>query len=476
MSDKPWQITLAERGRTCPFARLVNRVVKRGRGARTEGAVLAGRAAGSLSRMTGRGAGGMVGGRVALKVDPDLLKELSKTHKTVLVTGTNGKSTTTRFTAQALATKGDVAANLGGDNMTNGIVAALLSDPKAQYAVLEVDEMHLPSIVRETDPDAIILLNLSRDQLDRVGEIGAVEARLREAVGLAPNALVVANCDDPLVTSAAWDAKKVQWVAAGAAWSQDSTTFPRTGTLVGRDGDQWRVEDSDDYQRPTPDWYVEPAEGQGAGEHPAGEHPAEEQSAEEQSAEEGSGTGSSFRLHGPDGRDLLIHLQLPGRANWGNAAQAAAVAAHFGVTDPDLVRALGAVGGVAGRYQTYDVSGRKARLLLAKNPAGWQEALTMIPAGTRQIVTAVNGQPPDGEDLSWLWDVDFENIRDIAPQRVIAAGERAADLAVRLEYAGIECSVIPNPREAIEAMAPGDVQVLANYTAFRDLKKEIERP
>ena len=209
------------------------------------------------------------------------------------------------------------------------------------------------------------------------------------------------------------------------------------------------------YLRPTPDWTF------------TVEEPAE--------AKEALPSQDVFHIHGPEGEDLTVRLQLPGRANRGNATQAAAAAAWLGVGGQDIARSLGEVAGVAGRYQTYDIDGRLARLLLAKNPAGWQEALTMIPSDAKQIIISVNGQAPDGEDLSWLWDVDFSRITQIAPETVIASGERSADLAVRLAYAGVDCERIPDPLQAIKAMHPGAVEVLANYTSFRDLKKEIER-
>ncbi len=418
---------------------------------RAKAAVAAGRTARGLSRLLGKGQGGMVGGKVALKVDPSILKELAAGRQIVLVTGTNGKSTTTRLIAQALGTLGNVAANLGGDNMTTGIVTALMQKPNARYAVLEVDEMHLPSITRETSPKAIVLLNLSRDQLDRVGEIGAVEACIREAVESSGRALIVANCDDPLISSAAWDAPNVQWVAAGTSWYADSTSFPRTGTLVTRDGSSWSVDGSDEFVRPAPDWHIESTAPTGL-----------------------------FTINGPNDVRIDVDLQLPGRANRGNAAQAAATASSFGVRAADISRSFAQVEGVAGRYQTYDVNGRLAKLLLAKNPAGWQEALTMVPSDSEQIVIAVNGQVPDGEDLSWLWDVDFSYLRGVGPgggtpKLVVASGERAADLAVCLEYAGIDCITVPGYLEAIRRCESGPVQVLANYTAFRDMKKDIER-
>lgn len=403
----------------------------------------AGMLARNASRALGKGAGGMFGGRVALAVNPQMVQELAEGKKTVLVTGTNGKSTTTKMTAAALETLAPVAANLGGDNMLTGVTTALMTGRGAPFAVLEVDEMNLPTIARRTDPDVIILLNLSRDQLDRVGEIGAVEKRVRDAVDACPAAIVVANCDDPLIVSAAWDAPQVVWVAAGAPWKDDAAAFPRTGTLVIREGADWWVEDSQ-YRRPKPQWWISDVEGDGR-----------------------------FLLNGPGGVAQEVELSLPGRANRGNAAQAIAAAVSLGANLRKVTRAIGKIEGVAGRYQTYDVEGRQVNLLLAKNPAGWQESQTTMPTDTGQLVIAVNGQDADGNDLSWLWDVDFTPVQRLGEARIIASGERAADLAVRLEYAGIGAEIVDSPLEAILQMEAGPVQVLANYTAFRDLLKDI---
>lgn len=403
----------------------------------------AGMLARGASRTLGQGAGGMFGGRVALAVNPQVVQELAEGKRTVLVTGTNGKSTTTKMTAAALGTLAPVAANLGGDNMLTGVTTALMTGRGAPFAVLEVDEMNLPAIAGRVNPDVIILLNLSRDQLDRVGEIGVVEKRVRDAVDACPDATIVANCDDPLIVSAAWDAPHVVWVAAGAPWKDDAAAFPRTGTLVIREGADWWVEDSR-FRRPKPQWWISAVEGDGR-----------------------------FLLNGPNGAAQEVELSLPGRANQGNAAQAIAAAVTLGANLKKSARAIGKIEGVAGRYQTYDVEGRQVNLLLAKNPAGWQESQTTMPTDTRQVVIAVNGQDADGNDLSWLWDVDFTPVANLDSARIVASGERAADLAVRLEYAGIQAETVDNPLEAILNMERGPVQVLANYTAFRDLLKDI---
>ncbi|BDB58558.1 ligase [Rhodococcus sp. RDE2] len=378
----------------------------------------------------------MIGGLVALKIDPALMKQLGHGRQTVLVTGTNGKSTTTRMTAAALETIDSVVTQADGANMDAGIVAALATDLRAPLAAIEVDELHTPHVADALEPRAIVLLNLTRDQLDRVGEINMIERKLREGLKRHPDAVIVANCDDVLVTSAAYDNPNVVWVAAGAGWANDSVSCPRTGEPIVREGDHWYSTGSD-FARPTPDWWVD-----------------------------------DENLYGPDGLVLPLKLTLPGRANRGNAAQAVAAAVALGADPAKAVAAASVVEEVAGRYKTVQVGPHSVHMLLAKNPAGWQEALSMIDPTVDGLVIAVNGQVPDGEDLSWLWDVRFEHFEGV---QVVAAGERGTDLAVRLTYAGVEHTLVPDPLKAIASCPPGRVEVLANYTAFRDLNTAIAR-
>ena len=182
----------------------------------------------------------MIGGEVALRISPQFLAELAAPFSSVIVTGTNGKSTTTRMVRAALESAGPVASNINGDNMTSGVITALMQGKNATRAALEVDEMHVPAVAADVHPDVFVYLNLSRDQLDRVGEIGSVEKRLREGASAHPNAVVVANCDDPLIVSAAADNPNVVWVAAGAGWGGDSAAYPRGGRVV-RSGDDWHL-------------------------------------------------------------------------------------------------------------------------------------------------------------------------------------------------------------------------------------------
>jgi lipid II isoglutaminyl synthase (glutamine-hydrolysing) len=404
--------------------------------ARGRVALAAGATARWASRATGRGAGAMIGGLVAMTLDRSLLHQLGEGRRTVLVTGTNGKSTTTRMTAAALASLGAVATNATGANMDAGLIAALASARDAELAALEVDEMHLPHVADAVSPRVMVLLNLSRDQLDRVGEINAIERTLRKGLARHPDAVVVANCDDVLMTSAAYDCPNVVWVAAGGGWANDSVSCPRSGEVIVRDRSHW-YSTGTDFKRPTPQWWFD-----------------------------------DETLYGPDGLALPMELSLPGAVNRGNAAQAVAAAVMCGVDPAVAVAAVAGVDEVAGRYRTVTIGARSARILLAKNPAGWQEALSMIDKHGAGVVISVNGQVPDGEDLSWLWDVRFEHFEDTF---VVAAGERGTDLAVRLTYAGVDHTLVHDTVSAIESCPPGQVEVIANYTAFLQLQRALER-
>lgn len=402
--------------------------------ARGRFALAAGAAARWASRVTGRGAGAMIGGLIAMKLDRGILGQLGSGRRSVVVTGTNGKSTTTRMLATALGTLGPVATNSEGANMDAGLISALAADRTAQLAALEVDEMHVPHVLDAVDAAVVVLLNLSRDQLDRVGEINAVERALRTGLTRHPGAVVVANCDDVLMTSAAYEQPDVVWVAAGGSWSGDSVSCPRSGEVIVRDDGGWHSTGCD-FHRPTPHWWFD-----------------------------------SETLYGPGGLALPMRLALPGAVNRGNAAQAVAAAVALGADPAAAVAAVCGVDEVAGRYKTVRVGAHSVRMLLAKNPAGWSEALSMVDRHADGVVIAVNGQVPDGEDLSWLWDVRFEHFEGVA---VVAAGERGTDLAVRLGYAGVEHTLVHDTLAAIASCPPGRVEVVANYTAFLALQRRL---
>lgn len=389
--------------------------------------------AGQASRRAGYGAGGTIPGRVLLLLAPRSLSQLSRSRRVVLVSGTNGKTTTTRMLSGALRTRGPVISNSDGSNMLAGLASALLSgrhDAVAD-AALEVDELALPAALRQTRPAAVLLLNLSRDQLDRVGEVSGHVSRWSAALSADPSVLVVANADDPLVVAAVLAARptgeRVTWVGAGQVWRADAVLCPRCAHPLDRPAAGWGCAGCG-LSRPAAAWSLQ-----------------------------------DDLLRVPDGDRLPLDLQLPGRANRANAAMALAAAEVLGVPTERALASLREITEVQGRYLVADVEGHAVRLLLAKNPAGWFEALQELRQGSTPVLIAINAQTADGTDPSWLWDVPFELLTG---RRVVAAGERARDLAVRLVYADVAHDISDDPLAALERLPHGPCDLIANYTAF----------
>jgi UDP-N-acetylmuramyl tripeptide synthase len=248
----------------------------------------------------------------------------------------------------------------------------------------------------------------------------------------------VANADDPLVAWAASSAPAVTWVAAGQRWREDSWCCPHCGAHLQRAGDDWSCKECG-LRRPPVSWMLQDDE-----------------------------------VIDPAGQATRLDLALPGRANRSNAVIALAVAEAFGVPLPQSLRELRTVTSVAGRYTQVKRRGCDIRLLLAKNPAGWLEALDVMAPPPAPILLSVNAQGPDGKDTSWLWDVDFRRLRG---RLVLVGGERKLDLAVRLEADEVAFRLVNNIDEAVDAaltVAPS-LEVLANYTAFQQYRVALGR-
>lgn len=398
-----------------------------------------------LSRASGRGSGSVVGGHAILAIDPKALAHFSAGRQSVLVSGTNGKTTTTKLLAEALAASAgtEVVTNLQGANLPTGVAAALAGGRPGLPAVLEVDEAWLGHVAAQVKPAAVVLLNLSRDQLDRNNEVRHVAHRWRRTCqDLPAGALVVANADDPLVAWAAMGHPGTVWVAAGISWTSDAAGCPECGGPVVFSSPGWKCE-SCGLSRPLPGAWEEPgSEGPQAVLAPADAAPQS----------------------GPAQR-LPLELRLPGRCNLANALTVLATVGALGYAIEPAAIALRAVEEVAGRYATVRSGKAVARLLLAKNPAGWSEVFDMLgPAGT-PVVVAINARTADGHDPSWLWDVPFERL---SGRTVVATGERCLDLAVRLHYAEVE-HVVERDIAAAVLRHEGAVDVVANYTAFHQL-------
>jgi UDP-N-acetylmuramyl tripeptide synthase len=401
---------------------------------RSRSALAAGALAATASRRLGRGSGEVIGGKAALRIAPDLLADLAAGRISATVSGTNGKTTTTRLLAAAVGTIGPVASNAGGANMAAGVVSALAGSG-ATHAVLEVDEIWLPRVAPAVQPAVAVLLNLTRDQLDRSNETRRIAGMWRALGATLPATTAVANADDPLVVWAALGFARQVWVGAGQRWTADATVCPRCAQLLLRDeSGAWRCTGCD-LARPEPEVTAVDAR----------------------------------TLRTADG-DLALDLALPGTVNAGNAAMALAAAqVGFGVAAAPALEAMAGVVDVAGRYAIVGLAGRRARLLLAKNPAGWLEMLGLLEeAAPRPLVIHFHSRVADGRDPSWIWDVPLERL---AGRTVHVSGERAEDVVVRLAYAGVAAVRHPTPEAAAEAAADvgAHLDVLATYTAFREL-------
>src|SRR5699024_169354 len=402
-------------------------------------AVGVGNLAAVVSWVLRMGSGAMIGGRVTLKLDPQALRRLCARRSVVLVTGTNGKTTTTRMIKSALAARGPVASNDTGANMPDGLVAAISHDLGAPYAALEIDERYFTRVAPDLRPDAAVLLNLSNDQLDRFGEIRALERDMRRAIEQLDRTHVIANSRDVLITSAASVAQRQSWVAAVTAnWTSESNVCPRCGSYIDFDGTAaWRCDNgSCGLAEPEPDWLLE-------------------------------GT----QLRRPDGGHTRIEVAVPGDINLTNAAGAVAATSSFGVETTSAAEAIRTGTDVQGRYQTVRHGGHTIRLLLAKNPAGWAETLSIVDGTAGTVLIAINGREADGRDPSWLWDVPFEKLRG---RNVIAAVEHVAELAVRLTYAEVPHTTESDPVAASSTVTDDGIELVSNYTAFNSVRRRLD--
>ena len=389
-------------------------------------------AAGASQRLRG-GSGLVIAGRVLTAAAPAGAVALGRDRRVLLVSGTNGKTTTTALLTAALTDGHPVGSNRSGANTRVGL-AGTLATSEARVLALEVDESWLPWAVRTTAPHCVVLTNLTRDQLSRHHEVSALAATWHTCLQGVP--LVVANADDPEVVWAASGARTQVWVAAGEQWTADSLVCPACGDRCVRTGPDWACV-ACSLRRPTPDWWL-------------------------------------------DGSDLCcaseripLHLDLPGRFNLGNAALALVAAATEGAPVVEGAPRLASVGSVAGRFWQVARRDHDLRVMLAKNPAGWLEILELMAPDAHPVVLVFNADGVDGRDPSWLYDVSFEALRG---REVVVQGRRAADLVVRLELDGVRARRV-NGRlvDGLAGLPPGRVDVVGNYTAFRSAVAELRR-
>ena len=429
------------------------------------------RAAGALSRAAGRGGGTTLPGKLLWKLDPDGIDRLAGRLPagSILVSATNGKTTTTAMAAELLAGSARLAHNASGANLVSGVASTLLASPNAQLGLFEVDEGALPEVARRLRPKALLLGNLFRDQLDRYGELELVAARWRETVASLPDTLLLVNGDDPQVGDLA--AGRTESVVFGIddpaqarpslQHAADSKYCLRCGTpydyaaaYVGHLGD-YRCPNCG-HTRPRLDIRATHVELRGL-------------------------DGSAFTLEAPEG-SARVQLRLPGLYNVYNALAAASLALSLGLSPVEAAAALARFSAAFGRFERIQIGDRRLLLLLIKNPAGANEVVrTLVDGGAPRVaVIALNDEIADGRDVSWIWDVDFE---PLVPglDRLVATGSRAAELALRFAYAGLDrdrIEIEPSLERALDrglSLTPsgGELTVLPTYTAMLALRRIV---
>jgi UDP-N-acetylmuramyl tripeptide synthase len=434
--------------------------------------ILAARVAARLSRLSGRGGGTTVPGKLLWKLDPTAIDRLAERLPagSVLVSATNGKTTTSAMAAEILRPSYVLAHNASGANLISGVASALLAASGAELGLFEVDEAALPEVAARVRPRAICLGNLFRDQLDRYGELELVAERWRATVTALPDetALVV-NGDDPQVGELAR-------VRPG------STVFGLDDPRVARPSLQHAADSKYCVLCGTPYEYSAAYVGHlGDYRCPACGHARPNLDVVARDIELAGLEQASFALVTPAGT-RRVRLRVPGLYNVYNALAAATLAHTLGISLDEIVAGLERFGAAFGRFERIVIGDRRLLMLLIKNPAGANEAIrTLVEGGApRLAVIALNDAIADGKDVSWIWDVDFEPLLD-GLEKLVATGERAAELALRCKYAGFpvdRIDVVPELRTALDRIvqlsAPSDeILVLPTYTAMLALRKII---
>jgi len=454
---------------------------------RTTAATVAGKATRAALQILGRGATALPG-LVALAVDPDAIARLSRAlpHGAVAVTGTNGKTTTTRMISDIVRAAGWAPVhNRSGSNLDRGLAAALLADatwsgePRGDVGIYELDEASVPRILARLHPRILVVTNLFRDQLDRYFEIDALARRLAAAIGPLPDTTtLVLNADDPIVAYLGnahrgpvlyfgVDDPLIGAVGGAPLGSQgisDATRCPRcrgplayTRVVLAHVGD-WSCAQCGLARPPRDLAAARVALGPGA---------------------------SELRIAGTVGAALdPVMIPVPGAYNAYNALAALAVARALDISLPTATRALAGYRPAFGRLESIAAEGRSLRLVLVKNPAGFNATIgALLETGRRpRILAALNDRDADSRDVSWIWDADFEAL---APSIVhaVVSGLRARDMALRLKYAGVppERIVVVDGwaaaiRRAIDEAPVGEeIVVLTTYTAMLALRDALSR-
>jgi len=437
--------------------------------ARLAVASLAARAAARLSRLAGTGGGTTLPGKLLWKLDPAAIDALAARlpHGVALVSATNGKTTTTAMAAEILGDGHRLAWNSSGANLVSGIASTLLASPDAELGLLEVDEGALPEVVQRVRPRALLLGNLFRDQLDRYGELEHVVERWRKTVRrLDAETTLVLNGDDPQVGDLARE-------------RSDAVTYGLDDPAQARPALQHAADSRYCVRCARPYEFAAAYVGHlGDYRCPACGHARPELQVVGRSIELRGLESASFELVTHAGQ-TRVRLPLPGLYNVYNAVGAAALAQVLGASLEEIRAGLERFGAAFGRFERIAAGDKTLLVLLIKNPAGANEVIRTLQDGgvPPLLLVALNDAIADGKDVSWIWDVDLEPLL-ARTERLIASGERAAELGVRCVYGGLpeaSLEVEPDLERALDRglqLTPerGELVILPTYTAMLALR------
>ncbi len=434
--------------------------------------IAAARAAGRLSRLARAGGGTTVGGKLLWRLDPDAIDRMAARLPlgSALVSATNGKTTATGMAAEILRPLYRLAHNRSGANLVSGVASALLEGTDAELGLFEVDEAALPEVAARVPPRALCLGNLFRDQLDRYGELEHVAERWRAAVRtLSADATLVVNGDDPRLGDLARE-------------RPEAIVFGVDDQRLARPALQHAADSKYCVRCGTPYVYAAAYVGHlGDYRCPNCGHERPELMVSAQRIELRGLESASFDLVTPE-QTSRVELALPGLYNVYNALAAASLARSLGMGSDEISAGLARFRAAFGRFERIDMGGRRLLMLLIKNPAGANEAVrTIVDGGAPRVaVVALNDGIADGRDVSWIWDVDFEPLIP-GLERLVATGDRAAELALRFKYGGMDpraIEVVPSLEQGLDCgleltPADGELVLLPTYTAMLALRKIV---
>ena len=408
-------------------------------------------------------------GKIALKIDPQIIAEsMGKiTEGSIVVVGTNGKTTITNMIADALERQGKtIACNRTGANLAYGVATTLLQvKGTVEWGVFESDELWLAHTLPQVQANYVLLLNLFRDQLDRCGEIDRVQDAIAQALTESPNTTLLYNADDPLCAVIAEkvpnkaiafgvgeDMHQAQNVVADAQMCQRcSAMFAYGYRQYGQLGTYSCPNCG--FHRPELDFAAKNV-----------------QFGDEITFQvEEAATGNAVALHAQRAGSYMVYNVM---AAW--------LASHCaGVTDEVFQRAVDLFDPQNGRLQSLSIQGRPVLLNLAKNPTGFNQNMKLITQAKGKKVAAffINDNEADGHDISWIWDCDFEELASQDDVLVFAGGIRKNDLQLRLKYAGIDAKTVDSVNEVVDAAlalsAEWNIYAIANYTSLPAVRSAL---